>query len=91
MTLEQIRDRAAMVAQELLTAGSPAATPGDAGSHQRGLPEELRQHFIDVRAALFQRGIYDPVLVRFDTATAPQAPTQQVAEELRRVAESLQS
>ena len=48
-----------------------------------------REGFIDVRAALFQRGIYDPVLVRFDTATVTQASTQQIAEQLAVVAESL--
>ena len=50
---------------------------------------ELRQRFIDVRAALFQRGIYDPVLVRFDSATAPPASVSEVAEELEKVAGGL--
>jgi hypothetical protein len=42
-----------------------------------------------VRAALFQRGIYDPILVRFDTATVPKASVDEVAEELEKVAMSL--
>lgn len=50
---------------------------------------DLRQRFIDVRAALFQRGIYDPVLVRFDSATAAPASVGEVAEELEKVAGSL--
>ncbi|HEX8154720.1 MAG TPA: hypothetical protein VF698_16430, partial [Thermoanaerobaculia bacterium] len=59
------------------------------GSRQRGLPEDLRLRFIGVRSSLFQRGIYDPVLVRFDTASAPQAATSEVAEQLAKVAEGL--
>lgn len=89
LTVDEIKSAAEMVAQELLTAGSPSSTAGDAGSLHRGLPEELRRRFIEVRAELFRRGIFDPVLVRFDTATVPQAPTQQVAEEMRRIAASL--
>ncbi len=50
---------------------------------------DLRERFINVRAALFQRGIYDPVLVRFDSATAPRASTAEIAEQLATVAASL--
>ena len=46
------------------------------------LPAELRARFIKVRTALFQRGIYDPVLVRFDSATAPRASVAEVADAL---------
>lgn len=53
------------------------------------LSPELRQRFIDVRAELFQRGIFDPVLVRFDSATVTRASTQEIAEQLANVAESL--
>jgi hypothetical protein len=77
---------AAMSASESAGA-TPAATGG--GSVHRGLGEDLRLRFIDVRAALFQRGIFDPVLVRFDTATAPQATTSEIAQQLSAVAESL--
>lgn len=66
---------------------TPPATGG--GSAHRQLPEELRLRFIDVRAALFQRGIYDPVLVRFDTATTAQASTNEIADRLESVATSL--
>lgn len=88
--LEQLREHAAAVAAELKNLGAtaaPAASGG--GSRHRGLPEELRERFIDVRAALFQRGIYDPVLVRFDTASVTQASTQEIAEQLEIVAAAL--
>ena len=89
--LVQLKATAAKIAEELKTAAAsssaPAATGG--GSRQRGLPEELRERFIAVRSILFQRGVYDPVLVRFDTASAPQAATLEVAEQLAQLAESL--
>jgi hypothetical protein len=85
MTNEELKTMAAEVANELqsATAGEPAAAGG--GSRQRGLPEPLRQRFISVRTALFQRGIFDPVLVRFDTASAPQASTKEIGEQLAKV------
>lgn len=89
--LDQLRMMANDVAAAMSTAAgaadAPPATGG--GSAHRGLPEELRNRFIDVRAALFQRGIYDPVLVRFDTATATQASTAEIAAQLTTVAQSL--
>lgn len=88
--LEQLKTQAAAVAAELKNlngAAAPAASGG--GSRHRGLPEDLRARFIDVRAALFQRGIYDPVLVRFDTASVTQASTQEIAEQLETVAAAL--
>jgi hypothetical protein len=48
---------------------------------------ELRARFIQARTALFKRGIYDPVLVRFDSFTAPKASAQEVGEQLEAVAE----
>jgi len=89
MTNEELKSMAAEVATELqsATAGEPATTGG--GSRQRGLPESLRDRFIRVRTALFQRGIFDPVLVRFDTASAPQASTKEVGEQLAAVASGL--
>ena len=89
MTIDEIKTHAAAVANELKAAASgPVANTGG-GSRHRGLPEDLRTRFLDVRAALFQRGIYDPVLVRFDTASVTQASTQEVAEQLGTIAESL--
>lgn len=91
-SLEQLKELAALVATELKAAAGDA---GDAiagtggGSLHRNLPDSLRAMFIDVRAALFRRGIYDPVLVRFDTASAPQASTRDIAEQLEQVAAAL--
>lgn len=73
--LDELTALAASIAEEMKRA--TAITP------------DLRKRFIDVRAALFQRGIYDPVLVRFDSATAPQASVPEIAEELATVAASL--
>jgi hypothetical protein len=89
MTNEELKSMAAEVANVLqsATAGEPAATGG--GSRQRGLPEPLRERFIRVRTALFQRGIFDPVLVRFDTASAAQASTKEIAQQLAAVADAL--
>ena len=75
ITTDDIKRDAAALAQQLRSA--PAMTP------------ELRKRFIDLRAALFRRGIYDPVLVRFDSATAPQASLPEIGEELTQIAASL--
>jgi hypothetical protein len=85
MTNEELKIMASEVAVELQSTigGEPASTGG--GSRQRGLPEPLRDRFIRVRTALFQRGIFDPVLVRFDTASAPQAATKEVGEQLAKI------
>ena len=72
--LAELRELAAAVAEEM-RAGEVSAA--------------LRQRFIHVRAALFQRGIFDPVLVRFDSATAPRATAQEIAEQLATVATNL--
>ncbi len=91
--LHELRAMATAVADELKTAAAGSDTAPIAGtgggSRHRALPEDLRDRFIDVRAALFQRGIYDPVLARFDTASVAQASTQEVAERLEQVAAAL--
>lgn len=92
MTREEIRSAAIAIADELrkASATNTAETlPAGGGSRQRGLPEDLRKRFVDVRAALFQRGIFDPVLVRFDTASAPPATTPAIADALAAAAESM--
>ena len=89
LSLDELKAEALRVAEELKNAGGGAPASSGGGSRQRGLPEPLRSRFVDVRAGLFQRGIYDPVLVRFDTATAPQASTAEVAEQLATVANNL--
>ena len=78
MTTEELRTIAAQVAADLRAHKGP-----------NRVPEELRRRFIAVRAELFQRGIFDPVLVRFDSATVPQASTQQIANQLAAVVASL--
>ena len=72
--LEELKRDAAAVAEELKS-----------GS----LSPELRERFIHVRSALFQRGIYDPVLVRFDSYTVAKASAEEIAEQLATVAASL--
>jgi hypothetical protein len=75
MTIEEIKAAAVEVAAALRNAEL--------------VPAEVRARFIAVRAALFQRGVFDPLLVRFDSATVPKAPNGEIAEELTKVAESL--
>lgn len=74
MTIDELKERAAAVATEM-QAGE--VTPA------------LRDRFIEVRTALFRRGIYDPVLVRFDSYTAPRATKDEIAAQLETVAHSL--
>lgn len=76
IAIPELKKLAATVAEELRSAGTP-------------VEGAVRARFIEVRSALFQRGIYDPVLVRFDSATAPRATTDEVAEQLGVVAEGL--
>lgn len=76
MPLDELKTLAATVADEMKKAGDV-------------MSDDLREAFIDVRAALFQRGIYDPVLVRFDSATAPRASVSEIAEQLATLAASL--
>ena len=72
--LQQLIEMAGAVASEMKTG---ELTPA------------LRERFIAVRSALFQRGIFDPVLVRFDSATAPPATKDEIAAQLQVVAQSL--
>ena len=73
--LDELKQQAAAIAAQLQA--SDTVSP------------ELRARFIRVRAALFQRGIYDPVLVRFDSATTPRATTEEIGAQLATVAASL--
>lgn len=90
---DEIKSMASAVAADLRKAaeavrGEPASPTGG-GSRQRALPEDLRQRFINVRTALVERGIFDQVLARFDTAAAPQETTLEIADELAKVASTL--
>lgn len=83
--MDELKNAALEIAAQLkATAGDPPAANGG-GSLHRKLPEALRLQFIEVRSQLFTRGIYDPVLVRFDTATAPQATNVEIAEQLEKL------
>lgn len=86
---DEVKQMAAALAEELRAAAGDGIEPisgTGGGSRHRGLPEDLRARFIDIRAALYQRGIYDPVLVRFDTATVSQASTREIADQLEALA-----
>ena len=90
--LDELKQLALLVAAELKRAAGESSQPiagTGGGSRHRNLSEELRSSFIEIRTALFQRGVYDPVLVRFDTATVPQASTLEIAEQLETVAAKL--
>lgn len=76
LSLEELKAAATSLAERLKSATGP-------------LTPAMRKSFIEVRAALFQRGVFDPILVRFDSATVAKASVAEVAEELGRVAMSL--
>jgi hypothetical protein len=76
MTIEEIKAAAAEVAAAMQVAGDT-------------LPDEVRQRFVALRAALYQRGIFDPMLARFDSATVAKAPNGEIAAELVKLAETL--
>lgn len=75
MTPETLTTMAAQLAAEMRAAET--------------LTPEVRARFIRLRTALFQRGLYDPVLVRFDSATAPRATTAEIAGQLETLSKSL--
>jgi len=80
MTIEDLKSAAEHAAREIRESGAAA---------NRDLPGELRARLVAIRAELFQRGIFDPVLVRFDSATVPQASPSEIAEELTLLASNL--
>jgi hypothetical protein len=75
MTIEEFRAVVARLADELRGASDLSA--------------DQRRSFIAVRAELFQRGIFDPILARFDTVTVTRASTNEVANQLAAIAASL--
>jgi len=74
-----------MTREELKTAAAAAARE----MADTTLPPDLRARFIAIRAALLQRGIFDPLLARFDSATVAQVAVTEAAAELAKVAETL--
>lgn len=83
--MEELKAAALAVAKELRDHDDAAPPQAGGGSRQRRLPEELRLRFIEIRSQLYTRGIFDPVLIRFDTASAPQASNAEIAEEIEKL------
>ena len=75
MTIEEFRAVVARLAEEMRRASDLSA--------------DQRRRFIAVRAELSQRGVFDPILARFDTVTVTRASTQEVANELAAIAASV--
>lgn len=75
MTIEELKTTAAEAAQALRESST--------------LSKELRGRFIAVRTELIRRGVFNPVLLRFDTVTVPRASMQEIADQLAAVASSL--
>jgi hypothetical protein len=50
------------------------------------LTPELRAEFIAIRTELFQRGVFDPVLARFDSHTVPRASAEDAGRQLEQLA-----
>ena len=82
------------------SAHSPQPSPGSLASDEikaiasalRESPTptpELRKRLISVRAELFRRGIFDPVLARLDTVTVTRASAEEIADELDALAANL--
>jgi hypothetical protein len=78
MTPEQIQEMARTLAAELNQANAQPAA-------------DLRDRFIALRTELYRRGVFDPVLARFDTATVAKASLAEVAEHLEATAASVSS
>lgn len=93
--IRDLKSEAARVAAEMSTFAEKykdVTTSPDA--HQLRMKNammapELRLRFIAVRTELFKIGIYDPVLVRFDSYTAPPADAATAAQQLALLAEKL--
>jgi hypothetical protein len=75
MSIEELKSAAADLARALRESDTP--------------PKDLRKRFIALRSELFQRGVFDPVLARFDTITVSRASMQQIADELEALADTL--
>jgi hypothetical protein len=88
-TTPEIRAEAARLVELLRGDSGREAPPAGGGSAGRGLAEEVRAAIVAVRGALFRRGVYDPVLVRFDSATVSPATNAEIATQLATIGESL--
>ena len=75
MTTDELKTEAASIARSLREASSA--------------PADVRKRFVAFRAMLFGRGVFDPVLARFDSATVARASSEEIAAELDALAMSL--
>ena len=60
-----------------------------AAFESNAVTSDVRKRLIAIRTELFQRGIFDPILARFDTATVTKASAPEIAAQLRAIADSL--
>ena len=60
-----------------------------AAFESNAVTSDVRKRLIAIRTELFQRGIFDPILARFDTATVTKASAQEIAAQLRAIADGL--
>ena len=93
MTIEELKSATAGLAVEIAGVAADVKdeqlTGTGGGSRHRSIPDPVRQQFIAVRSELYQRGVFDPILARFDGATVTQASLRELAGELAKVSESL--
>lgn len=85
---KELKDAAAAAAEALTSSGGASAPQPGGGSQTRMLPERVRAAVIDVRTRLYQRGIVDPLLARFDSATVAPASDIEISERLAAIAQS---
>lgn len=50
---------------------------------------DARARVIALRTCLFERGLYDPILGRLDSATVAQPSVSEIAQQLTKIAEAL--
>jgi len=75
MTTEELKAEAAAIARALREAPT--------------VPADLRKRFLALRGVLFGRGVFNPVLARFDTVTVARASSEELAAQLDALATSL--
>jgi hypothetical protein len=83
MKLEEIKSVAAEMGSQLSTFSN------DDGIANEVLPPLVREQVIALRQHLIRRGIYDPVLGRFDSHTVPQITVSAAAARLKEIAAAL--
>lgn len=86
--LSGIASSAKDIAAKLSEADAEMGGGNHQGSVHRGLAEDVRREIIDLRNRMFELGIFDPVLVRFDTATVAQATNGEIAQRLEEISQA---